>query len=330
MSNGVARNCPTTAGWGTHTDGEFIKFSNVKSYDCAIGIQVRSPRTELVEGSADRCGIGLLVTGGASAFKATGGVLSNTYARAAPVADMGNAVVIRGGKSVEGTITDVTLTNVTLDGYENQPVKIYEGNIDGTKPTNVKTHNLRISPAPQAPSLGRGVRTGTALYYGPAGALTNDIPAADRLILAPVDVDRICTISELSASINTVGTAGAVTRIGLCKDDGTGVWPGALVVDAGTIDGIVAGVASKTFPAITLMPGRYWVGAVNQGAPTTGAQLRAITTTGGPVLMLSPSADPANYNTGALMLGVTGALPAVFSTAYNVAFNSPRVLMRLS
>jgi hypothetical protein len=190
--------------------------------------------------------------------------------------------------------------------------------------------NIRHMDSVQAPNVGRGIRKGSNLYYGAAGALANAIPAANQLALAPIDVDRVCTLNALAAEVNTAGTAGAVVRLGVYTDDGSGVFPSALIVDAGTIDGTVLGAQTITLGTpIVLQPGRYWVGAANQGAPTTGAQLRSVATTGANY-MPSSTSSASNMNAGAAQNGVTGALPSTFTTTYGVASTPPRVLMQLT
>jgi hypothetical protein len=132
----------------------------------------------------------------------------------------------------------------------------------------------------------------------------------------PIMVARSITIDALAIKVNASPAAGAVTRLGLYAPDATGR-PGALAVDAGTVDCSSIGlkVASLGTP-IVLAPGLYWSVAPQQGTAITGNICANAPLTGGPLAPLH--ADDGGYTRtiefpgkGYLFTaGVTGALPA--------------------
>lgn len=413
VTNGVARNCPTTAGWDTHADGTGITMTNLRSFDCAIGFQLRSPDTELSDSAADRSGVGILLTAAAHNPRVRDVTISNTYTRPAPVGDMGNAVVIRQGAAESPS--DVLITDLLVDTCEGAPIKLSNVNatngtpvagltlsnsklfdggtvaavggilipdgvslttllisdvlvanrtasgrlrsvvqklgagsadattlgaqvrglgasgtyFDGFTPTQY-TSGLVNLDKPAAPNIGRGLRPGANFYYGAPGTTTTGGNAEGAFCAAPVDVDRPATLSALLAEITSAGSAGAALRLGVYEDDGTGTYPGALVVDAGTIDGTVVATASITLnTAVKLKPGRYWVGGAVQGGATTKPATRNVGNVGG-FNMPTQAASANTVAMGSAAVGVSGALPATHPTSYGVSFTPPRIMMRLS
>lgn len=184
--------------------------------------------------------------------------------------------------------------------------------------------NLKGRPA------GNPIGRGRNLYYAAPGLASTATPSQGVLALAPLDVDRVCLLKALVADIATVGTAGAVLRLAIYADDGTGGFPGALVADAGTIDATVAGAATLTLTTpIPLPPGRYWIGGASQGAPTTAPVIRCVSSTGA-IVMPSTTASVTTLNLAAAQNGVTGAAPASFTTAIGFTSTVPRVLAQLT
>lgn len=129
------------------------------------------------------------------------------------------------------------------------------------------------------------------------------------------------SISKLALDVSTVGSAGALVRLGIRSHNPKTGWPGGVLLDAGTIDGTVSGVSSITLgSALVLAAGWYWCTATGQGAPTTQATIR--TAGASSVLFPCPLKLPSSGGFAALsllsMLGfyqgsVTGALPATFT-----------------
>jgi hypothetical protein len=145
-----------------------------------------------------------------------------------------------------------------------------------------------------------------------------------------MNVDRLCILQALVGEITTAGSTGAVLRLGVYADDGSGMFPGALVVDAGTIDATVVGNAALTLStALVLVAGKYWVGGASQGSPATAPVVRIVGTNGA-VLMPSTTASASNIPTGAAQNSVSGALPSTFTTTLGFTSAVPRVALQLN
>jgi hypothetical protein len=176
----------------------------------------------------------------------------------------------------------------------------------------------------------QAVYRGKGFFYGPTGVPSTGTPSVAQLTLAPITLDRLSILQALVAEVTTVGSAGAVVRLGVYGDDGSGLFPGALIVDAGTIDATVLGNSTITLATALVLPaGKYWVGGVTQGAPTTAPAMRVVGTSGG-VLMPSTTASSSNIPTGAAQNTVTAALPASFTTAIGFTSAVPRVMLKLN
>lgn len=144
------------------------------------------------------------------------------------------------------------------------------------------------------------------------------VPANDILYLMPLSIGRDTLIDEIWINVNTAGSAGAVLRPAIYTDD-SGL-PASLVLDPGTIVTTSTGNIGITGLSTTLPRGRYWVGWVTQGSPTTLATIRAFNTVGNTggnnalplVLMFTTAGNPyagTCFQTASFS-GVSGALPA--------------------
>lgn len=141
-------------------------------------------------------------------------------------------------------------------------------------------------------------------WSGPVGqSLSTAIPTEAQLRLLPVFLPP-ATWDRIRSEVTVVGTAGALIRLGLYYDDGTGV-PGALALDAGTIDGTSA-TAQEINVNLTLPGGLYWIGSVVQGAALTRPTTRQLV---GPVVPVSNLNSTSNMGRCYLQSSVTGALP---------------------
>jgi len=147
-------------------------------------------------------------------------------------------------------------------------------------------------------------------YYTPIwGSTGTQLLTSNQLRLACFYVPNQVTLSRIGAEITLAGEAGAVLRLGIYADDGTGQ-PGALVVDAGTVPADVAAVV-ETVINVTLNPGFYWVGGVPQSCPTTAPTVRAslsgAITANIAIGTATPGAGAASV--GISKSGVSGVLP---------------------
>lgn len=149
------------------------------------------------------------------------------------------------------------------------------------------------------------------------------------LRVAPWNVVQTISIDRMFAEVVTAGNAGAVYRLGIYASTSEGE-PGALVLDAGTIDAATTGVKEASFAAVTLDPGRYWVGGVSQNAATTAPIMRT-TGTGTVDLHEGSAALPAvnafiasSNNTAS----VAGALPNPYVPSGSPAGVATRIGIR--
>lgn len=155
-----------------------------------------------------------------------------------------------------------------------------------------------------------GVTSGK--HYKPAMAtLSTTTPSEAIMQCIPLFIPKAATFDRIFAEVTGAGTAGAVVRLGIYADDGSGS-PGALIVDGGTIDGTSATIQSVTISQ-ALSAGWVWLASAVQGAAGTRPTMRS---TGTSQVTLEPVGDPnmdflANH--GYFRASITGALPTPFT-----------------
>jgi len=131
----------------------------------------------------------------------------------------------------------------------------------------------------------------------------------------PFYVPRALTLSRITAEVTAAGDAASVVRLGIYADDGNG-YPGALVLDAGTIPGNVTGAAEIIINQ-ALSPGLYHIATVVQGVTTTQPTLRTINAVTAPAVSYGTALPGGGtWGVGYKQTGVTGALPANFTSTY--------------
>lgn len=153
-------------------------------------------------------------------------------------------------------------------------------------------------------ALGVGVLKATAFY-----------------VPRPVRLDRI------GAEITGIGDVGSLLRLGIYADDAAGGYPGALVLDAGTIDGASVAVQEIAIDLV-LTPGVYWAAAVVQAVAAAQPNVRTIGTHAFPLTGSSTILTAAQLGTGYSMAGVAGALPAAFAAAVVLSSFAPSMFAR--
>lgn len=141
----------------------------------------------------------------------------------------------------------------------------------------------------------------------------------------PVYIGPGAPIERIWAEVTTVGDATSLVHLGVYADNGS--WePGALFIDAGTINGDSATVQEIVLGSpVQPTPGWYWVGAACVFT-TTSPTVRTLTSSA-PVQFPLGSTLPAagTVVSGVYMTGVTsGALPSTWTTA-GVAGSCPRI-----
>lgn len=131
------------------------------------------------------------------------------------------------------------------------------------------------------------------------------------------------TLTRIGAECTVIGDVGCTVRLGIYADDGSGVYPGALVLDAGTIDGHSATIQEITISQ-ALTPGAlYWIGGAVQGVTVTQPTMRCFLAPTWMIPQASITANSAAY--GYNLSGVTGALPGTFTAGQPTATGFPRI-----
>jgi hypothetical protein len=141
----------------------------------------------------------------------------------------------------------------------------------------------------------------------PAGATLGN----GNCYLMPIRVPNAYTLVRIGAKVTIAGAAGSVIRLGIFNDNGSGL-PGALLLDAGTIDGTSA-TAQEITISQAVGAGVLWLALCGQGAPVGNPAVTFIPTGGGypEYVQGAGSLGNAFIPIGALFQGgVTGALPA--------------------
>lgn len=92
-----------------------------------------------------------------------------------------------------------------------------------------------------------------------ANALT-----ANKLYAVPFVVARAMTFDRIAVQVTTLA-AGSSIRLGI-YNDGTNLYPGALLLDAGEVSAATTGVKAITINQ-ALTKGLYWLALVSDGAP---------------------------------------------------------------
>ena len=160
-------------------------------------------------------------------------------------------------------------------------------------------------------------------YYGPEGVRSTFLLTQDTEYAIPMDLGG--PVDRIGAEVTTVGTAGAVVRLGIRHSNSTG-GPGALLLDAGTISGTSATAQEVTISVGDLTPGRYYLTVTPQVAACTmrtvgsggSSRIGSVSLTG---------ATGANGRQAYTQTGVTGALPAGYTIASSTT-QAPLVVIR--
>lgn len=171
-----------------------------------------------------------------------------------------------------------------------------------------------------------------AQYYwttSPGANTTSATHGVATLRLSPWVVTRTCTIDRVGAEVTSAGDAASKVRLGIYADNGN-AYPGALLLDAGQINGDSATVQEITISALTLPPGLYWVGGAVQAVTVTQPTLRIGANWHAPVPLSAGTSAPSSANAivGNQQASITGALPPTFTVTPSGIANAVRVFVR--
>lgn len=172
-----------------------------------------------------------------------------------------------------------------------------------------------------------GLQSGNYFFPIGAGLISTDTFPAGNLYLTPWLLEQATTIDRIGVDISTAAAAGTLVRPALYADNGTG-YPGSLVVDPGTLAADAVAVVSATISQ-ALAPALYWVGFVGQGAAVTARSAYGYEPVV-PIAFGTATPDPGATPLAYFQAGVTGALPATFSTTKQSNYRMPRVHMRVA
>lgn len=150
-------------------------------------------------------------------------------------------------------------------------------------------------------------------YYQAASGVAQSRPGSNGNVdYLSFWVAQTLTVDRIGVGVVTAGDVGSFVRLGIYADDGSGK-PGALLLDAGTIDG-----GSATAQEITiskqLTAGLYWTASVCQNVVVTAPICRGLN--GNQIVGAVDTLSNAVTFTqaGWSQAGVTGALPANATT----------------
>ena len=162
----------------------------------------------------------------------------------------------------------------------------------------------------------------TYYYQSPAGIVTAANAATlSRQEFTPFWVPNAGSYDRIGAEV-TVVAATSVVRLGIAADSGS-MFPGALILDAGTIDT----TTGTGFKEITidqfLAAGLYWlIGCAQGGTPTMRMYTAGMPLVGN--LSSAGSGMPMGYG----VASVTGAFPTTAPTVSHVQTTAIRVQLR--
>lgn len=163
-------------------------------------------------------------------------------------------------------------------------------------------------------------------YAGPVGTLgTNGTFTLDRMVLSAVDLPSGTALDQIGIEHTAVGGAGSVTRLVIYSDDGEGQ-PGALLLDAGTVDTTATAAFQTISISATTTTSRIHVGAIPQVG--TVPTYRIVATTLVTPYRRSTPVTLATFS-GLFQSSVTGAAPASF-TESGAIFYAPLVQVRIA
>ena len=135
----------------------------------------------------------------------------------------------------------------------------------------------------------------------------------------PIFIPETQTYTGISTYVDAAGTTGAVVRLGIYDTDSSGK-PVNLVLDAGTISSTTTGVKTITISQ-SLTAGKYFLTAVSQTA-----QCNLLAEIG--VHTYAHTSFPFWHANIWELSGITGALPATWTTYGTLRSTSFRVLLR--
>lgn len=239
---------------------------------------------------------------------ATAGPISITLPAAAPnlliaikkIDSSANAVTITPAGA--DTIDSLSSIALVLSREARVLVGVAGGWIVQTGLTTVSSLDARYALTP-------ALATGSYHFTSSPGSTgTANSLGVGTMRLIPWLVTTTTSLTRIGGEVTSAGDAGSKVRLVIYSD--TGGKPGALVLNAGQINGDSATVQELTI-AQTLTPGLYWIGGIVQTVTTTQPTMRTVSAWTPPIpIWLNTTIPTANLQVvGVQQTGVTAAPP---------------------
>lgn len=164
-------------------------------------------------------------------------------------------------------------------------------------------------------------------YFQQQGA---SAPVNNFCYAVPFAIGRDLTLDRIGCYVTTAGNAGATLRLGIYDDDGTG-FPGALLLDAGTVLADVAATARELTINLALTKRLVWLCMALQNAATSAPTV-PVSAASSPAVGWTDLSNMAQGNARSYAVsGISGALPATWPSGSEVLGNrAPMIVLRAS
>lgn len=174
--------------------------------------------------------------------------------------------------------------------------------------------------AAQIIGLPRRMRSG--MYYAPwlFSADSTLAITQNTEVAVPLLIGANCTLDRIGLEVTTAA-ASNVVRLGIRYDDGT--YPGAVLLDAGTIDATATTGFKEINISQAITAGLWWVTATLQGGTGAAVRIKNVNT------LIGQTVTSTSNSCGFSQTGVTGALGSFTSTPASAA-GGPKILVRVA
>lgn len=169
-------------------------------------------------------------------------------------------------------------------------------------------------------------RPGACVVATVGGAYVTTTINSGNLRAVPLVISSSVSIVGIGTEIATV-TAGGVVRVGIYTDSVSGAYPGALILDAGTVSAGAAAAVESVISSLALTPGVYWLATMPEGA---NIPMRCHNGATPLVQSLTLPSTGANADCCYSVTGLTtGALPLTFPVGAVAAASGPKAFVRI-